>query len=265
MFKVRSLEDLVKATDIQPEEMVLDPWLPCQGLAMIAAWRGVGKTMLALGCALAIGSGTELLGWKAPKVRRVLFVDGEMALSQMRERTMALIYGNEAFVAGAENVTLLSHADQENGIPNLIRYSRSRKDIEEIMDQEDLEVLFLDNISSLCNSEDENDAASWVVIQDWLVRLRRIGKTVVLIHHARKPDDRGFVAQRGTSKKEDILNTTLLLRGDHHGGFLVLYDKCRGFEPRHEHRAKMTWTGNACRIMEQGGGVDMVRIGKELG
>ncbi len=265
MLKVRSLEQLVSATDIEPEEMILDPWLPCSGLAMIAGWRGVGKTMLALGCALAIGSGTELLGWKAPKARRVLYVDGEMALAQMRDRTMALLYGNEVWVQGAPNVTLLSHADQESGIPNLVRYARSRRDIEAVMDEEEIEVLFLDNISALCNSEAENDVESWAVMQEWLVRLRRLGKTVVLLHHAGKPDEKGMVKQRGTSKREDVLNTTLLLRGDHHGGFLVIYDKARGFEPKLEHRAKMTWTGNACRIMEQGGGVDMVRIGKELG
>jgi hypothetical protein len=35
--------------------------------------------------------------------------------------------------------------------------------------------------------------------------------TVLLVHHTGKPDKDGNVTQRGTSKREDILNTTILL------------------------------------------------------
>src|SRR5689334_2567563 len=56
--------------DIKPREMLLDPILPVQGLAMIHAKRGVGKTHLALGNAVAVASGEEFLRWKAPKPRK---------------------------------------------------------------------------------------------------------------------------------------------------------------------------------------------------
>ena len=39
---------------------LLQPWLPEQGLAMIHAPRGVGKTFFALSCAYAIGTGGAL-------------------------------------------------------------------------------------------------------------------------------------------------------------------------------------------------------------
>ena len=44
-------------------------------------------------------------------------------------------------------------------------------------------LLILDNVSSLFRSIEENDADSWQEIQNWLLKLRRLGKAVLLIHH----------------------------------------------------------------------------------
>jgi hypothetical protein len=51
--------------DIPPRENILSPWLPQQGLAMIYAPRGVGKTYVALNIAFAVASGTSFLKWEA--------------------------------------------------------------------------------------------------------------------------------------------------------------------------------------------------------
>ena len=47
-----------------------------------------------------------------------------------------------------------------------------------------IDLMILDNISTLVSSGRENDAESWNEMQAWLLRLRRQGKTVLLIHHA---------------------------------------------------------------------------------
>ena len=39
-------------------------------------------------------------------------------------------------------------------------------------------------------SGDENDNRHWVPIQEWLLRLRSAGKSVLLIHHAGKSEPR---------------------------------------------------------------------------
>jgi putative DNA primase/helicase len=53
----------------------------------------------------------------------------------------------------------------------------------------------------------DNDAESWNPLQHWLLRMRRRGISVVLIHHAGKNGD-----QRGTSRREDVLDTSISLR-----------------------------------------------------
>jgi len=61
-----------------PRENILTPWLPRQGLTMIHATRGCGKTHFGLGIAYAVATGTPFLRWNAEKPAKVLYVDGEM-------------------------------------------------------------------------------------------------------------------------------------------------------------------------------------------
>jgi hypothetical protein len=48
-------------------------------------------------------------------------------------------------------------------------------------------------------------------MQDWMLHLRRKGYAVMYLHHGGKPDASGRSKQRGTSKREDILNTSIEL------------------------------------------------------
>lgn len=69
------------------------------------------------------------------------------------------------------------------------------------------ELIVFDNLSTLVIDGRENDAESWDSMQAWLLRLRRMGKTVLLIHHAGRGEN-----ARGTSKREDVLDTVIRLK-----------------------------------------------------
>ena len=71
----------------------------------------------------------------------------------------------------------------------------------------DVDMVVLDNIATLCRTGKENESQSWQTMQAWLLELRRRGMTVLLIHHAGKSGD-----QRGTSAREDIMDTVISLR-----------------------------------------------------
>jgi DNA-directed RNA polymerase specialized sigma24 family protein len=219
-----------------PVEHVMAPWLPVRGLAMVAGYRGIGKTFVASSVAYAIATGGTLLGFRAPKPREVLYVDGEMDPAELQGRFEAIhavakrgSNGNPSLAA--ENLRILTHADQDLGIPDLSDPGgRGRELVERELG--DAEVLVLDNLSCLCRTGVENDAESWAVMQEWLLSLRRAGKTVLLVHHTGKPDKDGNVSQRGTSKREDILNTSILLKpaaGGRKGEFVLQFTKSRGF------------------------------------
>jgi KaiC/GvpD/RAD55 family RecA-like ATPase len=208
-----------------PRELVLAPWLPAKGLAMIYGPRGIGKTLLTLGIAYAIASGGTFLGWRAPKARRVLVIDGEMPAQVLQERLAAVIERSE-IEAPPDALRLLALDLQESDL------DLSREDDQARLDSVvgDAEVLLVDNISTLARTGRENEAESWLPVQQWALWQRRAGRSVVFIHHAGKTG-----AQRGTSRREDVLDTVIALRRpddyDPAQGarFQLHYEKSRGF------------------------------------
>jgi len=97
-----------------------------------------------------------------------------------------------------------------------------------------VELLILDNLSSLTVGVRENDGDAWAQIQDWLLRLRRRGISVLIIHHTGKHG-----GQRGTSRREDVLDTSFSLRQpsdytiDQGARFEVHIEKGRGLHGDH--------------------------------
>lgn len=215
------------ALDIPPRELILAPIIPSQGLAMLYAPAGIGKTFVSLSVALAVATGSETLAgrWTATKRRRVLFVDGEMSAIALQERLKAMTKSMPP--VDEDYMRIITPDQQELGIPDLAT-EEGQALVEEHL--EGVELLILDNLSSLLRNGRENEAESSLPLQTWLLSLRRRGISVLVVHHAGKGG-----GQRGTSKKEDLLDTVILLKrpedynataGSH---FLVYYQKARGF------------------------------------
>jgi KaiC/GvpD/RAD55 family RecA-like ATPase len=196
------LEDLF-ALDLKPRGMVLDPIIPEKGLVMLYGARGAGKTYVALGIAHAVATGSAFLKWRAQAPRRVLLIDGEMPTSDLRERLRQVAAAAE-HPATRGMFGVLSADRVKRGIGNL-GSPVVQAELDPWLDG--VELLILDNLSSLTAGLRENDSDAWSPIQEWLLRLRRRGISVLIVHHAGKRGE-----QRGTSRREDVLDTSLSLR-----------------------------------------------------
>src|SRR5687767_13074478 len=106
------------ATEFPPRELLLAPWLPRQGVAMIAAPRGVGKTWVAVGCGYAVATGTEFLRWTAPAPRRVLLLDGEMPATVLQERVRAAQNAIGIVPPDWDYLKIIAADMQELGLPD---------------------------------------------------------------------------------------------------------------------------------------------------
>lgn len=214
------------AMDIPPRELLLAPWLPEKGLAMIAAPRGIGKTHVALNVAYAVASGGSFLRWKAVTPRPVLYIDGEMPAVALQER-LARIAKHADMTPAPDALALMAADLGEFGVPDLST-PEAQAALMPLLDPYDL--IVMDNLSTLCRSGRENEAESWGAVQGFLLALRRAGKSALLIHHTGKNG-----AQRGTSKREDVLDSVLLLKqpddydASQGARFIVTFDKHRGF------------------------------------
>lgn len=199
---VLSVAELL-ATEFPRREMILAPWLPSKGLAMIYGPRGIGKTHLTLGCAYAIASGGTFLRWTAPQPRKVLVIDGEMPGLTLQERIAGITNMATVHPPEAGYLRFLPMDLQSTGFD--LGNEADQREIEP--DLAGVDVIFIDNISTLAKLGRENEAESWLPVQQWALEQRRAGRSVVFIHHAGKGG-----AQRGTSRREDVLDTVIALR-----------------------------------------------------
>lgn len=197
------------ALDIVPPEPLIEPFLPCGDVAMISADRGIGKTQVSLGLAVAAAAGTPFLRFNAPKRRRVLFLDGEMGPSLMKRRlgeAKGRLPPNVAPID--ETITILTPDSCLDCIMPDLGTDEGRAAVDVLVEATKAELLVLDNVSTLFRSgANENEAASWTGPQEWLVSLKGRGVATLLVHHTNKTG-----GQRGTGKKEDILGSSILLK-----------------------------------------------------
>jgi len=258
--------------ELPPRQKILAPWLPEKGLVLIYSLRGLGKTLLAMSIAYAIAAGADFLGWwTSGKPRKILYIDGEMPAETMQERLAAIVGGFAQQPPADDFFRILISDLCPQGLPDL-----GTVEGQAWIDQHvgDAEVVFADNISTLVRSGRENEAEGWLPVQNWALRHRRSGRAVAMLHHAGKGG-----AQRGTSRREDVLDTVISLRrsGDYSpdqgARFELHYEKCRGFygndaqpfEARYEVRDGVAvWTRTEIVDAERAGVVAAMKDGMSI-
>src|SRR5262249_54949829 len=108
---------------------------------------------------------------------------------------------------------------------------------------------------------ERNDPDAWTNLQRWLMAMRKVGTAVLLVHHANK---KGL--QRGTSRREDVLDLVLAMRRPHDyapsegARFELHFEKARGLlgdavEPIEvrmlpDHEGRITWDWGRVDEME---------------
>ena len=185
----RELHDLT----LIPRKKLLGDWF-CEGdLGFIFAFRGVGKTWLALAIAQSLSTGGKLGDWQAGGPVKVLYLDGEMPPDLMRGRC-------EGLQASNGNLYLLNHEilfERAGRVMNIAN-PEVQQAITAHCVASGVNVLILDNLSTLASGVRENEADSWEQVNYWLLDLRRRKIAVVIVHHAGRSGE-----MRGTSKRED--------------------------------------------------------------
>lgn len=198
-----------------------------QQIILLPGFRGVGKTFLALSMADAITAGKDLGPWQARESVPTLYLDGEMAVQDIRSRLRLLNPSDERksplYLYSDAYANLL-------GIPRASLLSESwRSTIKRIISARHIKFFIIDNIASLAAGIDENKKSEWDVVNQWLIELRFTGVTTLLLHHTGKDGN----DQRGTSAREDNVDLSILLKRppnyspENGADFIVSFSKAR--------------------------------------
>jgi AAA domain len=240
-LKMPTLAQLL-ATNFGERHYLLFPWLREQESCLLYADTGVGKSMFALSAALAVAGRGKFLGWE-PRQRtsgeawKVLYVDGEMHITDIQERAQMLLDA----VPGIDrelvdqNLRFLARQHQEpDAVFPSITEPAGMAFVMERVQKGPLDLVVLDNFSTLGEVEDENAASSFNAIQQFLLQLKVQGVATILVHHANKTGE-DF---RGSSKLAATFETIIKLerlrdRGTHDTAeFRVRWDKVRAGGPK---------------------------------
>ena len=180
--------------ELKPRKKLLGDWF-CEGdCGFIFAFRGVGKTWLALAIAQALATGGKLGDWQAHESVTVLYADGEMPPDLIRDRCEGLNGGNTGKLEFLNHEILFERTGK---VLNITK-PEVQKAIAEYCTNKGVKVLILDNLSTLASGMRENEADSWELVNSWLLNLRRRKIAVVIVHHAGRSGE-----MTGTSKRED--------------------------------------------------------------
>ncbi|WP_462263312.1 AAA family ATPase [Desulfovibrio piger] len=242
-IKTCTLRELMEMQLPHRRHLVI-PWLRQGESSMIFAAPGVGKSLFALDIALSVAGGGKARGvWqtgagdskmegeqgeKAPEATRdsnaetapcgwkVLYVDGEMPLDDIRDRANMLMQGKIQQEDGfdreqiGQNLHFMARHQQDDILADFVDLADadSRRNLLARIQRERIDLVILDNLSTLAAFEDENAASSFNGPVDFLQRLKSIGTACILVHHTNK----GGEEFRGSSRIATTFETLALLK-----------------------------------------------------
>jgi putative DNA primase/helicase len=202
--------------DFPPREPVLyrgeQVFLYAGQIAEVFARRGDGKTWLLLTLALLIAYGKSAMGFDVRKPRRVLYVDGEMQRDDIVARVLLLAErlgidlapdDPSDMLGPKSNLTIIAADWQPDPMPR-VDTPAGQLALQPYVDEAD--VVMFDNRSCLFDPEGEKDPTAWQPAGDYLLSLRRKGKTMLLAHHANRQG-----GARGIGKPEDHMDLVIAL------------------------------------------------------
>lgn len=188
--------------EIPERQAYLNPWLKEGSIGLVSGWRGVGKTFFGLGVLQAINQKTSFGPWACEHPVDCLLLDGEMPIQDIKDRAKDLSIDGSRLKIYSD-----AHA-QRQGIRRADLTDKAwRDEMKAYLIKSDIKFWIVDNLASLASGLDENLKHEWDPINQWLLDLRFIGISTMLLHHLGKAG-----SQRGTSAREDNVDYSITLK-----------------------------------------------------
>lgn len=176
--KPLTLADLF-SKELPPRDWMVEDWLQRSDVALLAGYMGSGKTTLIYDLALALALGRPWAGlMQVPAKRRVLLLDEEMGEEDLR-RYFHELGGDPAVVGDALQIK------SQDGLE--VRTDAGLNYIKRLIKEHSIDVVIMDSSQHLLAYENENDAAVITAGFKRIFILRKLGVTIIIIHHLRKP------------------------------------------------------------------------------
>ena len=213
-ISIKTAEELAHMDFPDREWLIKDLWREREHM-MIYSPTGMGKSWFAWSIATAItGGGVIKEGlWENEKPEKVLLIDGEMDMEDLKERqelSIKATYADQESVY--KNLQIISRQDQIMNLGFLnLGSTYSQKSLIDYVEDSGIKVVILDNFSTLVDMPDENSASCMQPFQDFLLNMKQREISTLLVHHTRKNPNGQKMAYRGSQKLSVTFDNILQL------------------------------------------------------
>lgn len=175
--------------DVSPPAKLCGDWLRAGSLSMLYARAGVGKTAWLAELAISVKNGTPFFGMPCEKVNRILWINGDLPIWQVRER--------------------LGHL---NGVCDLwhVMFDDLMKRQEDLIARcKGYDLVIIDNRPALFDLGDANVAEAWKPLMMLLRQMCNEGTAIIVASHEGKGE--GASSSFGSSAQEWNLDNNIRL------------------------------------------------------
>lgn len=196
-----------------PKVWIVEQLIARGHLIMIHGAPGHCKSLATGFLSMCLAAGYDFGHYAIEQQQKVLLIDAEMPPIALQERfaSMESMFDTESVKRKKElienvnkNLIIVSHHDQEHGLPPLNK-AEGLEWFNELIERIDPDFIVLDNLLTLFQFEDGNQAEEWLRdVNPMLLKMRQQDRSVWFVHHSSKAG-----TQLGSMAKTVILDAVI--------------------------------------------------------
>jgi hypothetical protein len=212
--------------DLAEPDFIMGHWLTTTSRVLLTAATGLGKTNFGLALGMRIAAGADFLHWRAHRLARVLYIDGEMSRRLLRLRVLdeeqRVGITPEAFFA-------LSHEDVEGFRP--LNTIEGQAWMNALIDKVGgVDLVIADNIMCLTVG-DMKDPEPWQQTLPWVLSLTKRAIGQVWIHHTGHDETRSYGDKTKEWQIDTVAHLDAVKRDETDVSFSMSFKKARERTP----------------------------------
>ena len=208
-----SIDEIIKS-DIKPQQFIMRPWLKKPSISYIFGGPEVGKTIFALSLLTHITRGLSFGPWEVVEPVKSLYYDVEMTKEDSKFYVSAMAHWGPEL---KELIIFSSAFAQENNfyISQNIFDPNWQKSIERYLIAKNIKLWVIDNIFMGTDDSSLNDSSTWATFNQWLMKLRNLGISTILLDHSGKTNQTIY----GSTRKMVPVDAIIKLENYSKNGF----------------------------------------------
>jgi hypothetical protein len=188
---------------------LIDPWMTRGSITMVYGWTGGGKSLFLQNVLWHAALGRSFANiYEITRPWKVLYFDFENGAATIASRVKTL---TEAYGDPGQNFAIWAPSliAPENGGDINLNTDEGKQRLAAWIAAVQPDIVVIDTIRTAFMGLEENDAAAWAPVNRLLLDLRNAGISVVVVHHANKPNEHGLGREAGSSNQLSNVETQM--------------------------------------------------------